>query len=83
MAIEIEPGTAPGHVEDGHNFPLSQTEPNVNLEAFLATLDTDTQQYLQLLVAAGSQGIGDRGRQLSGAFRRLQPFAHYLADLNR
>jgi phospholipid/cholesterol/gamma-HCH transport system substrate-binding protein len=82
MAVEIDPGTASGHIEEGHNFPLSRTEPNVNLEAFLATLDTDTQQYLQLLASAGSQGIGDRGRQLSGAFRRLQPFAHYLADLN-
>jgi phospholipid/cholesterol/gamma-HCH transport system substrate-binding protein len=83
MAVEIDPGAAPGHIEEGHNFPLSRTEPNLNFEAFLATLDTDTQQYLQLLAAAGSQGIGDRGRQLSGAFRRLQPFAHYLADLNK
>lgn len=82
MAIEVDPGTAPGHVEDGFNFPLSQTEPNVNFDAFLATLDKDTQQYLQLLVAGGAQGIGGRGRQLSGAFRRLQPFAHYLAKLN-
>jgi len=83
MTVEIDTGKAPGHVEDGHNFPLSRTEPNVNLEALLSTLDTDTQQYLQLLVAGGAQGIGGRGRQLSGAFRRLQPFAHYIADLNR
>ncbi|HEY7456629.1 MAG TPA: hypothetical protein VH703_05080, partial [Solirubrobacterales bacterium] len=65
------------------NFPLSQTEPSIQFEAFLATLDADTRQYLQLLVAGGAQGIGGRGRQLSGAFRRLQPFAHYIANLNR
>jgi phospholipid/cholesterol/gamma-HCH transport system substrate-binding protein len=82
MAIEVDPGTAPGHVEEGFNFPLSQTEPNVNFDAFLATLDKDTQQYIQLLVAGGAQGIGGRANQLSGAFRRLQPFAHYLAKLN-
>ena len=82
MAIEIEPGKKPGHVEDGFNFPLAQTQPNVNLDAFFATLDKDTQQYLQLLVASGSQGIGDRAHQLSGAFRRLEPFAHYIAKLN-
>jgi phospholipid/cholesterol/gamma-HCH transport system substrate-binding protein len=82
MAIEIAPGKAPKHVEDGYTFPLSQTEPNVNLDAFLATLDKDTQQYLQLLVAGGAQGIGGRGHQLSGAFRRLQPFAHFIAKLN-
>lgn len=83
MIVEIDPGKASGHVEDGHEFPLSQTEPNVPFEAFLATLDGDTQRYLQLLVAGGAEGIGGRGRQLSGAFRRFQPFAHLIADLNR
>jgi phospholipid/cholesterol/gamma-HCH transport system substrate-binding protein len=83
MTVEIDPGTRGQHVEDGYRFPLSRTEPSIQFEAFLATLDADTQQYLQLLVAGGAQGIGGRGRQLSGAFRRLQPFAHYIADLNR
>ena len=84
MIVEIDPGNAPrGTSRTGHNFPLSRTEPNVNLDAFLATLDADTRQYIQLLVAGGAQGIGGRGSQLSGAFRRLQPFAHYVADLNR
>jgi phospholipid/cholesterol/gamma-HCH transport system substrate-binding protein len=83
MTIEIDPGSGREHVEDGHRFPLSRTEPSIQFEAFLSTLDADTQQYLQLLLAGGSQGIGGRGRQLSGAFRRLQPFSHYIADLNR
>lgn len=83
MVVEIDPGSDKEHVKDGHNFSLSQTEPNVNLDAFLATLDADTRQYIQLLVAGGAQGIGGRGRQLGNAFRRLQPFAHYVADLNR
>lgn len=83
MIVEIDPGTAKGHVEDGYNFPLSRTEPNVNLDGFLAALDADTRQYIQLLVAGGAQGIGGRGRQLGNAFRRLQPFSHYVADLNR
>jgi phospholipid/cholesterol/gamma-HCH transport system substrate-binding protein len=83
MTVEIEPGNGRQHVESGHRFPLSRTEPSIQFEAFLSTLDADTQQYLQLLVAGGAQGIGGRGRQLSGAFRRLQPFSHYIADLNR
>jgi phospholipid/cholesterol/gamma-HCH transport system substrate-binding protein len=83
MVVEVDPGSGKGHIEDGYNFPLSRTEPNVNLDAFLATLDADTRQYIQLLVAGGAQGIGGRGHQLSGAFRRLQPFSHYIADLNR
>jgi phospholipid/cholesterol/gamma-HCH transport system substrate-binding protein len=83
MVVEVDPGVAKGHVEDGHVFPLSRTEPNVNLDAFLASLDADTRQYIQLLVAGGAQGIGGRAHQLSGAFRRFQPFAHYVAELNR
>ncbi len=83
MIVEVDPGAGKGHIKDGYNFPLSRTEPNVNLDAFLATLDADTRQYIQLLVAGGAQGIGGRGPQLSQAFRRLQPFSHYIADLNK
>ncbi len=83
MVVEVDPGSGKDHIEDGHNFPLSQTEPNVNLDAFLGTLDADTRQYIQLLVAGGAQGIGGRGHQFGNALRRLQPFAHYIADLNK
>jgi phospholipid/cholesterol/gamma-HCH transport system substrate-binding protein len=83
MTVEISPGEGKGHVEAGHNFSLAQTEPAIPFEAFLSTLDADTRQYVQLLVAGGAKGIGGRGRQLSGAFRRIQPFAHYIANLNR
>jgi len=83
MTVEIDPGSSGRHIEDGYRFPLSNTEPSIQFEAFLSTLDVDTQQYLQLLVAGGAKGIGGRGRQLGNAFRRFQPFAHYIADLNR
>jgi phospholipid/cholesterol/gamma-HCH transport system substrate-binding protein len=83
MVVEIEPGTEKGHVEDGAEFTLAQTEPNTNLDAFLATLDADTRQYIQLLVAGGAQGIGGRGKQLGNAFRRFEPFVHYTAKLNK
>jgi len=83
MVVEVDPGSGKGHLEDGANIPLSRTEPNVNFDAFLATLDGDTRQYLQLLLAGGAQGIGGRGHQLGNALRRLQPFSHYVASLNK
>lgn len=83
MIVEIAPGSGSKHVEDGAHFSLAQTEPNTNFDAFLATLDGDTQKYLQLLVAGGAQGIGGRGKQLGNAFRRFQPFVHYVAKLNK
>jgi phospholipid/cholesterol/gamma-HCH transport system substrate-binding protein len=36
-----------------------------------------------LLVAGGAEGIGGRGKQLSNALRRFQPFVHYVAKLNK
>jgi phospholipid/cholesterol/gamma-HCH transport system substrate-binding protein len=83
MTVEVTPGTAPGHLDEGDNIPLAQTESNTNLDAFLATLDADTRQYIQLLLAGGAEGIGGRGHQLSGAFRRFQPFVHSLAEINK
>jgi phospholipid/cholesterol/gamma-HCH transport system substrate-binding protein len=83
MIVEVEPGTGKGQVESGHRFTLAQTEPNVNLDQFLASLDADTRQYIQLLVAGGAQGIGGHGKQLGNALRRFEPFVHYTATLNK
>jgi phospholipid/cholesterol/gamma-HCH transport system substrate-binding protein len=83
MLVEVDPGSGKKSIEDGAHFTLEQTEPNTNLEGFLSTLDADTRQYLQLLLAGGAQGIGGRGKQLSNAFRRFQPFVHYTAKLNK
>ncbi|MBK5218655.1 MAG: MCE family protein [Thermoleophilia bacterium] len=83
MIVEVEPGSGDEPIEDGAHFTLAQTEPNTNLDAFLGTLDADTRQYIQLLVAGGAQGIGGRGKQLGNAFRRFQPFVHYVAKLNK
>ncbi|HEX5416875.1 MAG TPA: MlaD family protein [Chloroflexota bacterium] len=83
MIVEVEPGSGPKPIEDGHRFTMAQTEPNTNLDAFLATLDKDTQQYIQLLVSGGARGFGSRGKQLGNAFRRFQPFVHYTAKLNK
>jgi phospholipid/cholesterol/gamma-HCH transport system substrate-binding protein len=83
MIVEVEPGSGDEPVEDGHRFPLSQTEPNVQLEALWNSLDADTRQYIQLLVAGGAQGIGGRGVQLGNALRRFEPFVEYSAKLNK
>jgi phospholipid/cholesterol/gamma-HCH transport system substrate-binding protein len=83
MVVEVEPGSSGKQVEDGHKFGLNQTEPNVQLDQFLDSLDADTRQYIQLLVAGGAQGIGGRGVQLGNALRRFEPFVEYTAKLNK
>jgi phospholipid/cholesterol/gamma-HCH transport system substrate-binding protein len=83
MVVEVEPGKGDERVEDGHSFGLAQTEANVQLDQFLDSLDADTRQYIQLLVAGGAQGIGGRGVQLGNALRRFEPFVEYTAKLNK
>jgi phospholipid/cholesterol/gamma-HCH transport system substrate-binding protein len=83
MVVEVEPGSGDQGVKDGHVFGLAQTEPNVQLDQFLASLDTDTRQYIQLLVAGGAQGIGGHSQQLGDALRRFEPFVEYVSKLNK
>jgi len=83
QTIEIDPGrpSSPA-MQDGATIPLSRTLPNVEPDAFLASLDGDTQAYLKLLLIAGGQGLGGHGRELSSALRRLDPTARDLARIN-
>jgi phospholipid/cholesterol/gamma-HCH transport system substrate-binding protein len=83
MVAELNPGTpAAGRLEDGGVIPVSQTLPDVNLDEILSSLDGDTRQYLQLLLAGGAQGLHGEGRNLSDALRRFEPTARDLAKVN-
>lgn len=83
MTLEIDPGTDEGGVDEGHTIPLANTEPNINLEAILASLDGDTRAYLKLLLAGGAEALsGPRSEQLSATLRRLEPTSRDLAALN-
>jgi phospholipid/cholesterol/gamma-HCH transport system substrate-binding protein len=82
MTVEIDTGTSGEPVEEGTTIPLSQTEPNVQVDQILASLDGDTRTYLQLLISGAAEGLGGRGKQLSAGLRRFEPLARDLARLN-
>ncbi|MDP9227667.1 MAG: MlaD family protein, partial [Actinomycetota bacterium] len=85
MTIEVDPGVSGIDVEDGDTLPLSSTLPNVNTDEVLASLDADTQSFLKLLVAGGGEALDPeqgRGIKLSGALRRLEPFARDISLIN-
>jgi phospholipid/cholesterol/gamma-HCH transport system substrate-binding protein len=69
-------------VAEGSTVPLAQTQPNVQPDQILASLDGDTRSYLQLLLAAAGKGLGGHGRQLSAGLRRFDPTARDLARIN-
>jgi phospholipid/cholesterol/gamma-HCH transport system substrate-binding protein len=85
MVAELTPGTDTAHrVPDGGTIPISQTLPDVNLDEILSTLDSDTRDYLLLLLNNGAQGLGSeaKGRYLAQTIRRIQPTARYSRRIN-
>ena len=85
MVAELTPGhPSAGRLPDGGTIPISQTLPDVNLDEILSSLDTDTRDYLQLLLNDGAQGLGSdaKGRDLARAIRRIEPTARYSRQIN-
>ena len=85
MYLSLDPGTKDsGAVPAGATLPVANTQPDVNVEEILATLDVDTRNYLLLLLSGGAQLFrdGPAGRaapsraavsDLRGTFKRFAP----------
>ena len=80
MVIEVDPGTGDRERRGGRRrIPLASTQPNVNPDEVLASLDADTQAFLKLLLAGGAEALDPeqgRGRKLSqcpAPVRALRP----------
>jgi phospholipid/cholesterol/gamma-HCH transport system substrate-binding protein len=82
MTIEIDPGQKGQEVQEGSTVPLADTEPNVNPDQILASLDGDTQSFLQLLLQGGAQGLYGHSEQLSAGLRRFDPTVRDIARIN-
>ncbi len=83
MILELTPGDEKaGKAPLGWTIPVAQTQANVNFDELLSSLDGDTRDYLQLLIAAGGQGLDGEGENLSKALKRFEPTGKYLAKLN-
>ena len=82
MTIEIDPGQKGQEVQEGSTVPLANSEPNVNPDQILASLDGDTQSFLQLLLQGGAQGLYGHSEQLSAGLRRFDPTVRDIARIN-
>jgi phospholipid/cholesterol/gamma-HCH transport system substrate-binding protein len=85
MVAELTPGhPSARRLPEGGVIPISRTLPDVNLDEILASLDSDTRDYLQLLLNDGAEGVGSqkKGRELAQAIRRLEPTARYSKQIN-
>jgi len=83
MVVALTPGSrSAGEAPANYTIPIENTLPDVKLDEILAQLDTDTRDYLRLLVAGAGEGLRGNGKRLSSVFRRFDPTARYLARVN-
>jgi len=83
MFIELDPGTDKAPLaKRGWTLPVSNTLPDVNPDEILASLDSDTRDYLTLLVDGAGRGLKGRGNDLREVFRRFEPTHRDLAAVS-
>jgi phospholipid/cholesterol/gamma-HCH transport system substrate-binding protein len=82
MFLEVEPGDGKPLAKD-HSIPVSNTLPDIDPDEFLAALDSDTRNYLKLLISGAGKGLDHRGTDLRETLRRLGPLHKDLARVSR
>jgi phospholipid/cholesterol/gamma-HCH transport system substrate-binding protein len=83
MFVDLQPGGGDAPVaKPGFTIPIRATQPDVNPDEVLAVLDTDTREYLQLLVNGVGRGLEGRGGDLRDLFARFEPTHRDLARVN-
>ncbi len=84
MTIQLDPGTAQaGEAPDDWVIPASQTQATVNFDQILASLDTDTRTYLQVLLGEAGRGLDGRSNDLANTFRRFEPTSRDVLQITR
>jgi phospholipid/cholesterol/gamma-HCH transport system substrate-binding protein len=81
MLVEIAPGEG-RPLSDGERIPSERSASDVDLDEILSALDSDTRDYLKLLVSGLGKGARGRGADAREALRRLGPLTRDLARVN-
>jgi phospholipid/cholesterol/gamma-HCH transport system substrate-binding protein len=82
MFLEVDPGDGKPLPKDGR-IPVSNTLPDIDPDEFLAVLDSDTRNYLKLLISGAGKGLEGRGTDLRATLERLGPLHKDLARVSR
>lgn len=80
MYLELDPGTrSAGRVPNGGTLSAANTQPDVDVSEILSSLDSDTRNYLILLLSAGAQAFKDSDPAHPN--NGVKPSADAVADL--
>lgn len=82
MFLEVDPGEGKPLQED-ERIRVSNTLPDIDPDEFLAALDSDTRNYLKLLISGAGKGLEGRGTDLRETLKRLGPVHKDLARVTR
>ena len=82
MFLEVDPGEGKPLPKDGR-IQISNTLPDIDPDEFLAALDSDTRNYLKLLISGAGKGLDHRGTDLREVLRRLGPLHRDLARTSK
>jgi phospholipid/cholesterol/gamma-HCH transport system substrate-binding protein len=81
MFLEVDPGEGKPLAEGGR-IQVSNTLPDIDPDEFLAALDSDTRDYLKLLISGAGKGLDGRGTDLREVLKRLGPLHKDLARVS-
>jgi phospholipid/cholesterol/gamma-HCH transport system substrate-binding protein len=74
MSVQMDPGDPPGHkLADGATLPIANTQPAVNPDEVLASLDADTRPYLSTLLNEGGRALDGRAIDLRRILKAAEP----------
>jgi phospholipid/cholesterol/gamma-HCH transport system substrate-binding protein len=66
MFLALDPGTASaGKLPDGGSLGIASTQPDIDVDQILGSLDADTRTYLLLLLSGGAQAFNGKGASAS------------------
>jgi phospholipid/cholesterol/gamma-HCH transport system substrate-binding protein len=81
MFLEVDPGDG-RPLPRGGRISAANTAPDVDPDEVLTALDSDTRDYLKLLISGAGKGLEGRGADLRETLRRFGPLHRDLARLN-
>jgi phospholipid/cholesterol/gamma-HCH transport system substrate-binding protein len=81
MFIEVDPGDGQ-ELNENDTIKIDNTASDVNPDEFLSALDTDTRDYLRLLISGAGKGLKGRGSDLQETFARFGPLHRDLARVS-